>query len=133
MRELETVAGNPAPAALFELAHFRAPFAAQVKLGRAPEILERPAGIHAQAEGGDFARAPQGRQFFAGLNRAFAFFQLLAVELGVGPILRAHAANIAGGTGPQTVKRAAAPVVHVVFAGKGGDGAGWISGWLDFW
>src|SRR6185369_16945680 len=80
-------------------------------------FLERPAGVHPQTESSDFAGACHRRQFLARFDCAFISRQeLLAIELGVGPIFGSHAANIAGRAGAESIKRTPTPVVNVVQA-----------------
>jgi hypothetical protein len=121
MRQIKTIRLPRGPATRAELMHIACPFVPQGQNGSCAGI-HRTASRHSYAtERGDFAGPAQRRQFLAGFNRARALFQLIAVKRGVRPVLRPHAAHIAGGTGTQAVIRTAAPVVDVVFAGKSGD------------
>ena len=65
MGQVKTVVSESGPAALEEVVHFRFPVFPQAEAGYLPEISERPAGVHAEAKGGDFAGAAEWRQFFA--------------------------------------------------------------------
>jgi hypothetical protein len=118
MRELKLFFVTRSPAAFGQLIHFRRPFVPQIKIGCALEFRERPAGVHPQAERSNFPGATQWRQFLAGFNRAFSFFKLVAVELGVRPVFCANTANVAGRAGAESVERTAAPVIYVVPAGQ---------------
>ena len=53
-------------------------------------------------------------------NGTTAFFELLAIKLGVGPVLCADTINIAGRARTEAVERTAAPVIDVVATGEGG-------------
>src|ERR1035437_4723479 len=120
--ELEAV-GQDAPSALLrQLGHVLLPLASQIVAGCLAELLERPARYHPQAKGSSLPGAGQRRQFLARLDWVAALFELLAVELGVGAVLRAHAPDIGGCAGTQPVKGASSPVIDVVLAGAVGDG-----------
>ena len=56
-RKLKSVRPKLAPTLVRELVDFVSPFGFQVKTGGAPELVQRPSGHHAQAEGGGFASA----------------------------------------------------------------------------
>src|ERR1051326_635333 len=121
-REMEALRMDMTPVLRHQLIHFVFPFDAEVVAGGLLELVEGPAGVHAEAKGGGFAGAFQGIEFFTGLDGALAAFQLLAIEPGVRPVLGADAADVAGGAGAERVAGTAAPVIDVVPASEGGDG-----------
>src|SRR5262245_47489693 len=79
-RQAEAFGIAAGPAAPDEAGELRLPLQAQVEPRPLAERLERPAGVHPQAEGGRLACPAQGRKFFAPLDGPLAAFQLLAVE-----------------------------------------------------
>src|SRR5581483_11850377 len=122
--ELEAFAVRACPALLDQTVHFAPPFVAQILASNPPELFERPACVHAQAERGGFAGSRQRAQLFSGFDCAPALLQLLAIELRVRPIFRADTTHITSRAGTQAVITAASPIDDVVFAGMGGNAGG---------
>src|SRR5215471_5905831 len=92
--------------------------------GRLAELLEGPACDHAKTECSRFSGASERWEFFAALDCTLAFFELVAIKLRIRPVFGSNAADVTGRAWAQTVERAAAPVVDVVTAGKGGERVG---------
>lgn|ERR1035437_333097 len=121
-RELKIVGRDLSPTLFDTAIHFTSPFCAQIVAGRFAKLFKRPACVHPQTECGSFSGSPQRRKFFTRFDGAFAFFELLAIKLGVRPVFRANAAHVAGRAWTETIKRTATPVVDVVPASVRGDG-----------
>ena len=98
--------------------HFRGPFLAEVEARGGLKQVERPAGGHAQTEGGRFSRASQRGEFFAPFDWAAPLLQSFAVQDGVRPVFRPNTSHVSCRAGTETVKIAAAPIVDVVAAGS---------------
>src|SRR5438093_415313 len=108
-RKPEAIFLEAAPALLLQPVQFSRPFLAQVEAGRLAELLERPAGIHAQTKRRRLARARQRRQLLGPFNGAPALLELLAVKERARPVLGPHAAHAAGGARSQAVIAATTP------------------------
>src|ERR1051326_3311126 len=124
VREPETFPGEPkpvrldnAPALLLHPSHFAGPFFAKIEAGGLEEGRVRPPCIHAQSEGGRLAGPRQRGQLFERLHRPPPLFELPAVEIRVGPVLRPDTVDESGGAGAQAMEAAPPPGVDVVRAG----------------
>ena len=88
-------------AALGQMCHVGGPFFLQITTSNRDEIPQTASRPPCANRRRRFRRRGASGGSFRGIQSRACPFQLLAIKLGVGPVLRAHAPHVTGGAGAQ--------------------------------